>query len=1701
MEGFAQEKNAKSNKDISITEDVSLKTKIFTFYFYVLRKRDINLFISSFLLLLETLQLISYAFTTPHTTIWRINLTTMDYVQLVIGAARITPLMKYLQYNYYIIIYIICLGYIFIHCLLVTMIIKFNKTQSKFYQLGVAFTRYFTSTLTIFLMIPIAELILLPLKCENGRIAIIKDGIECWNGLHYLYVVLSCIFVIMFFIFIFFSIMFYFDAFNNKKTTTKLDTSAELFFALCKMISVIRFIIITDEYISIIIMVLISIFNLKKGYENPTYNNYFLECFLSIRNTSFCWSFIILLIAKISEGSKINGLLYLIIFGYPLIVTVSIIYYRKKSQNFMLTSSNFNDVNEYITRMKYMIKLIESYFNKNKSGKANKNNTCKKDEILLKGIIAIHEESCVTEECPLKKFEENMNNFSIQKTCLLHYMNNLFTEGIKKFPNSRLLLMIFVQFNYEKKYNLNAAKTYLTKLEKQKNTLTEDYIIFSIKQNISNMNNKMNIGLSDNEEMLKIEDTIEQKYKRLKFLVETTTKLYGEFWGILATNLTNNLNLNKLFMVGNKLNKFLNEINTLWETDLKNKKIDLENQSTAQLYAYFLREILKNKKRSEEITKKLNEEQHYEARKTDSDKFDLDNLEIILESQDYVIYSRTNEKGECDIIQCSNSIVYLLGHIKQELIGKNIETIMPSVFANEHNKMLAQRIKVIRTKLGSHKDNFRASDKKQIFILPKTKVGYLLPINARFTVYNDNDFSNTYIVKSKFENKDTKSIYAFYVLTKDDFTVDSISSSAINLGLSMDLLKKYVINMNVLLRSENENESIVLEERYVEYEEEPKKVTWIFPDLIYPKNDSQRKKEENLNELIKQSEKKELLLLITKIKYNEEEALGYCFKFTEVETKKGALDPYDFNTTKTKHILFDMLRLNYVRTVLVTEKSKGYQDNRPVIVDTSSKNSISKQPTVKASKKAKRKGGGKNNEESELSDDEQPKVENLITKEKLIELQARNSDDVKAFIVSLQFYGADVSLEKHRPNKERYPVGKAQEPEIKISISGFIKRIEEKLRAHPERKHEVKNASSVDAELTSSLTTGYSSDSTSDSALGSEFTTDVSASLGNIFNEKSITYIQFSCFSFFLIICAIISVEFGISLSSIEDSSQRMGYMDKGYIMLNSLMYTKFFLTEAIVAQQKDDRDGEPLHEEYIKQMMEEMSACRQDFANTYSHFSNATVTFSDEYKEYTDNTQVYIKTLSNGNPTIEHQPFSTAMSRIPTSIFYVSTVTDNFSSINMTDRNSYELMNNLLNDYFLIWRTVTFLLVDDVLANAKSKQILIFIFGFSFLISVIFLFILWKLITRFIEDREKPVDLFLTIKKKKFEELKNASDSFTNKLLNKFFGNEDAEEESVIDYSINMKEDDINIVKFKTKNEYKQSLRTSSEYLLNYIKIVIFFIVLQCYLIFKYCFGNVTMKNINQFADVFNMTHYSQSDIILSLDVTKSFFFDKAISIFNENDTENIFRNTFQQLSDSFEKLLVTSYNTTCFLQGSYIKSFYNWLNKDISQYIQLQITEDTFLGTYKYGFKSVIARYFELIKYICLTYMTKKEEGYELDGAIQPNDTEDNSLVIYPLEMEEFNEINDIAVFVIRPWYNNLISEMNKNFSDYVKDSKLVNISTFIVVLCCIVLLYCLVWKSYEENLKTLLKTSVDLINLIPEEIKYQIVQKLNEEENKNE
>ena len=114
------------------------------------------------------------------------------------------------------------------------------------------------------------------------------------------------------------------------------------------------------------------------------------------------------------------------------------------------------------------------------------------------------------------------------------------------------------------------------------------------------------------------------------------------------------------------------------------------------------------------------------------------------------------------------------------------------------------------------------------------------------------------------------------------------------------------------------------------------------------------------------------------------------------------------------------------------------------------------------------------------------------------------------------------------------------------------------------------------------------------------FETDSSAALSNIFNEKSVFYIQVFSISVFLIICGIISAEFAISITKIKDSSDRVEYMNKAYHLLNSLVYTKFFLTEAIACQQNYTNEnisyknmGGMEIEEYANDMMAEMAKCR----------------------------------------------------------------------------------------------------------------------------------------------------------------------------------------------------------------------------------------------------------------------------------------------------------------------------------------------------------------------------------------------------------------------------------------------------------------------------------------------------------------------------
>ena len=1685
--------NENKNKN-SMREDreevQTIKTKIYNYFYYILKdKKEINRASSCIFIILEMIQLLSYAFADPNKDIWKISEDKMDLLSSIVGAVRIGPLMRWVSYDIYIIVFFIILVLMFFLCLLMTMQVLFANPTSKIYRIGVSFVRHFINPLTILLTIPAMELVLMPLKCKNGVVDTVKDGAECWKKMHYLYAVLGVAVNVIFVPILFIMITFYFSPFQIRNSTTKISGERDSFLFLIKLIFILQHLLIKNQYVSVVITLLLSAYNFVSQYSEPTYNNFILQIFVHVRNSAIFWTYFVLFVGKLLYNTKVDGAVYLLIFGYPVIMYFSFIYYKKIEGDFNYTSANFNNIKDYMEKTRYMVKLIESYIDDGRGLRYGREMVNQKNDILLKGLINQHEEQCIDEDCPLKKFLENSGNYNVQKLCLLNYMNGYFTFGIKQFPESRELLIAYIQFNYSKKFNLNAVRTHLGKIQRLTNSIIQDFIIFSMEQDIKRIKNKFGDEGDAEQEI----DAMAQKYQRLKFLIENSTKLYGEFWGIFATNVTNNLNTIKLYSLGEKLNKYLNEINDIWENQLKGKKIELENQSVAQLYSRFLKEILWDKKRSEEIQKKLNDEhhRHHEAKKVMEEGPNVGNFDYILENQDFVIFANANEKGVCNIVQCSNSMVYLLGYLKKDIIGKPIEFIMPSIFVEGHAKMLEEHIKKMHSHQNSQRDSFRASDKKETFLLPKSKMGYLAPLNAKFTVYDDNDFSNNFVIKVKLEAKDTKSVYAYYVLTKPDFSIDSISSSALNLGLSMDLLKKYVVKMSVLVR--DQNSEINLLEELKNYEGDPKEVTWVFPEIIYPKNDSQRSREDILEQLIEKSPKKQILLQIIPMKYDNN-LIGYVFKFTEIFQKKfqSEMNKVNLNSkndiikyNEKKEVLFDVKRLGYIRTVLVEQKTGFHNLRDDELEKDQSEDSISH-----------KKKSGDNAKEDEIdnkgedSDEEQKKEEMVITKEKILELQQKDSAGVRAFIFNnLPFHGHDVSLEKHRPNGEKYPVGRPQEQTIKIDIGNFVKSIEEKIRNSPELMKRLREGNKDNAEnkaLANAAGDGGDNPQKEEKTaeeLSREFSSDTSSSLANIFNAKSITYIKSVNAIIFLVVCAFITLEFVLSYLHIQNINDYRYYMDNGYKLLHNLLYTKYFLTEAISCNLIDNYLAYD-RENYIKRMNNELTVYRSEYATLYNSYSSATVTFNDDYKRVT-NSNINVKSIatSTKQETITEHPFSTEMNKIPTAVFFISASTNYSNTMNMEERYTYELMANLLSGYYSAWSQVTYILVDNVKEHcsktSSSSSIHILIFILSIVVSVAFLIIFWRMLRIFIEDRERPINLFLTIKKKIFEDLKNSAEGFSNKLLNKVFGNEDNDEESQQDYQANIKANDINIIKFKTKNDYRTSVNKDKTHLINYMKLVIFFLVFLIYMSFKFGYFMLNIESMSRFIEVYNITQNCQTNTIYTVDVIKSYLFNSNISITDGIDNKITFVQTYKSISDKLEQMIIETSRTSSFLSGDYQKKFREYLNSDFTEIISKK--DEEYKTKYTEGLKKNIMRLYDVLKYISLR---------RLDFNVTQNVT------LYALLNEtEWIELNNLTENIIRPWFIGLVETLNTKFEDFYDETRLVQISVFISLLVVIILVYFIIWRNYEESLKSLLKISFDLINLIPEEIKYLIVLKINE------
>ena len=456
----------------------------------------------------------------------------MEIFENIIKAFRISNLMKILDFKIYSIIFYILILFIFISCLMVILQILFINFSSKLYRISESIIHFMIDLICIFLFIPITEIILMPIRCVNGKVYGILNSENCGESMHLLHIILGIIASIFLLIWCIFIMSFSFYPFQKNMSTIRINSRNDIIIIFMKLFVVLQHLLFTNEYLSLCVLLLSSIIMIFCCYNEPTYNNNKLEIAITIKNTLILWANFVLLISKIFENIISRGFIFFLIIGIPIVISLSIVIYNEKNIGSIHFSSNNRNLNDYIKKAKFNIKLINSFIERKINMRDGSENEGRRNLIILIGNIKKHNKICTRKECPLTKFMNNEGNYNIQKQCLLGYMNIFFNNGMRIFPNNAYLLMLYIHFNFSKRYTLNNVRANFLLLKKLNFTIIKKYIIFCMEQNLKNNGLEFNIE-NDKDSESKF-DIIEQKYKKLKYLIDNSVKLYEEFWGIFS---------------------------------------------------------------------------------------------------------------------------------------------------------------------------------------------------------------------------------------------------------------------------------------------------------------------------------------------------------------------------------------------------------------------------------------------------------------------------------------------------------------------------------------------------------------------------------------------------------------------------------------------------------------------------------------------------------------------------------------------------------------------------------------------------------------------------------------------------------------------------------------------------------------------------------------------------------------------------------------------------------------------------------------------------------------------------------------------------------------------------------------------------------------------------------------------------------------
>ena len=612
---------------------------------------------------------------------------------------------------------------IFTFLLIIYCLYKYSKNIFSL-NFSITYLNYVLPLITETFFTPLIYCLWKLFHCKDGYNDVIKD-IKCWDDIFfYIFFILGIISTILLIImsYVHQSVYYDFSVSNNLKSKLIKTTSyPEVVFIYCKIALTIFFIAFdsssNSQWIKLSVIFCTSLINYYFNNLNPRYANQLVMILHKFFSLFFLWIAFIILIEKIFIvcGIDFNGSLSLVIIGFFLMLIVIIINRNNTLKNSFQVIHTITDSRKYLNFIKEYENIL------------GLSNIDRRSYILLRGHISLYEETCIIENCPLKKYLSYKNKGIDARIFLIEHLELVYKLGIKKFPYSFKLKLSYANFVFEfLNKKINALKI-LDELEKQNDyNLEKEFLLYRYHKKFEEEPSNADNFQKNNKVDILNEIEFINFFKNFKSLIHESTSLYANFWNELLLSHQNGLeNISKLNTIGSKISLNVKEINFYFE---KLQKLKPNNLEVISIYSDFCYDILNDKESIKDLKKIINdlEINNKENDTIFADKLDINSLSKQNKVQFIILSSEENKFS--NIINISTEAAEIFGYTKEDLLGKKIDILLPNIFIKEHEKLLRAKLIEYNKNLYEGKNNINKFSSKTVKTFAKTKSNYNIPI-------------------------------------------------------------------------------------------------------------------------------------------------------------------------------------------------------------------------------------------------------------------------------------------------------------------------------------------------------------------------------------------------------------------------------------------------------------------------------------------------------------------------------------------------------------------------------------------------------------------------------------------------------------------------------------------------------------------------------------------------------------------------------------------------------------------------------------------------------------------------------------------------------------------------------------------------------------------------------------------------------------